>query len=957
MTDQLEMELETEEYIRRIQALNSIKDRYEFTTSSSPKISPDLLLWNFIRDERYRLESSVFMEVMETEKSWEKLRYSKILIQNHIINFTSARELLDQMAAKNFAISHFLKICIEDNLLPYPSDTVSFIHDLNYGYQLLKMVKDIESTNEKVRRRCGGQTEEFWVVYAKIGPEPVTIQVHASGIPSPRYEWYYRPNDEPGSPSDDFTWTILQATQDNVLYFDPFTFSDSGYYYCRIQHNLCVVGEVTREKLDDWTNSKKIFLRPEKGSLIITKQPLHAESSFGGSAEFNCEAESFELLSYQWFKDDEKLIGEDKPVLKLTGLTLENTGNYHCVASTYLMKEKSVIVRLSVNTSSPINGTMEDLCSQVNQGVGDKMVVKSQPELPKYARQPMPIGEKINLKFEVACGRPVVYEWLKQGIREDITVSPPEVCVRSSITPIAVGRELQGEVVEGGDGVSVWQYVCRAYCPCTGESLYSDIIRIRVAKATTNECSFPKFKIALVICEEKYQKVAEFPNLKATRNDGEALIKALQELQFQVFAFTNLTLDQIRNAVELFASFIDEETYCLFYYNGHAVGHSEDIYLAPVESSLDEQDPTPLSQILLHHGHIESVISDKNPLLGVIIYDSCRDDPKDYIKRKLEQSKQSSGYIMKNSPNLVVGYGTMPNMKAYEENDTRTGTNVGIYMKHLLTHIKKRELDIEAVFKNVQSDFQKMTLMSISDKMKPEYRSSLGQEMYLGANLRQRKCCLQQKAFFRLTRPEYLFSPFSQNSCSGRFEFPQGIKWNQDDTNLSWVHGQVTANNGLDGVLTLVASPSVFYNECEISFRFDWRGVAPIPSDVNIQVVGRNISILLRSKYVDKTSGIHHSLETLYQPCSKDRKDTFLTKDGPLFKLKDGVTTYPDNPIMLVGLQDLKDRVKLLLILRTADQLLVAPGLVCFPLPILEHTENITIRDKKSLYAGIMQHL
>ena len=48
----------------------------------------------------------------------------------------------------------------------------------------------------------------------------------------------------------------------------------------------------------------------------------------------------------------------------------------------------------------------------------------------------------------------------------------------------------------------------------------------------------------------------------------------------------------------------------------------------------------------------------------------------------------------------------MPNMKAYEENDTRTGTNVGIYMKHLLTHIKKRELDIEAVFKNVQSDFQ-----------------------------------------------------------------------------------------------------------------------------------------------------------------------------------------------------------------------------------------------------------
>jgi type IV secretory pathway ATPase VirB11/archaellum biosynthesis ATPase len=36
-------------------------------------------------------------------------------------------------------------------------------------------------------------------------------------------------------------------------------------------------------------------------------------------------------------------------------------------------------------------------------------------------------GEKINLKFEVSSARPLVYEWLKQGIREDVTLSPPEV--------------------------------------------------------------------------------------------------------------------------------------------------------------------------------------------------------------------------------------------------------------------------------------------------------------------------------------------------------------------------------------------------------------------------------------------------------------------------------------------------------------------------------------------------
>ena len=106
---------------------------------------------------------------------------------------------------------------------------------------------------------------------------------------------------------------------------------------------------------------------------------------------------------------------------------------------------------------------------------------------------------------------------------------------RCGVAPVSGGRELVGEVVEGGEGVTCWQYVCKAYCPSTGETLYSDIVKLRVAKATTNECSFPKFKIALVICEEKYQKTSQFPNLKATRNDGEALVRALQELQFQVF--------------------------------------------------------------------------------------------------------------------------------------------------------------------------------------------------------------------------------------------------------------------------------------------------------------------------------------------------------------------------------------------------------------------------------------
>ena len=107
-------------------------------------------------------------------------------------------------------------------------------------------------------------------------------------------------------------------------------------------------------------------------------------------------------------------------------------------------------------------------------GTGENMVIKTQPELPKYAQQPMPIGEKVNLKFEVSCGRPVTYEWLKQGVREDVTTAGASSSqVRSAITPVSNGRELVGEVVEGGEGITSWQYCCRAFCPSTGNVIHS----------------------------------------------------------------------------------------------------------------------------------------------------------------------------------------------------------------------------------------------------------------------------------------------------------------------------------------------------------------------------------------------------------------------------------------------------------------------------------------------------
>ena len=47
---------------------------------------------------------------------------------------------------------------------------------------------------------------------------------------------------------------------------------------------------------------------------------------------------------------------------------------------------------------------------------------------------------------------------------------------------------------------------------------------------------------------------------------------------------------------------------------------------------------------------------------------------------------------------------------------------------------------------------------------------------------------------------------------------------------------QGAADNGLDGILTMIATPSLFFNECEVHFQFNWKSLAELPGDVIVQV-------------------------------------------------------------------------------------------------------------------------
>ena len=45
-------------------------------------------------------------------------------------------------------------------------------------------------------------------------------------------------------------------------------------------------------------------------------------------------------------------------------------------------------------------------------------------------------------------------------------------------------------------------------------------------------------------------------------------------------------MDELKCAVDMFCAFIDRNTYALFYYNGHAIGHGNDVYLVSKDTNL-----------------------------------------------------------------------------------------------------------------------------------------------------------------------------------------------------------------------------------------------------------------------------------------------------------------------------------------------------------------------------------
>ncbi len=112
----------------------------------------------------------------------------------------------------------------------------------------------------------------------------------------------------------------------------------------------------------------------------------------------------------------------------------------------------------------------------------------------------------------------------------------------------------------------------------------------------------------------------------------------------------------------------------------------------------------------------------------MVIYDSCRDAPPDFLERALKR-REAITYVS----SMVVAYGTRDGMSSYEYSDVSVAQ--GLYMRHLLRHIDTDD-SVSTLFERLTDTFAREEDPSITSKMKPEFKIATKQIMSLNAPLR-----------------------------------------------------------------------------------------------------------------------------------------------------------------------------------------------------------------------------
>jgi hypothetical protein len=208
-------------------------------------------------------------------------------------------------------------------------------------------------------------------------------------------------------------------------------------------------------------------------------------------------------------------------------------------------------------------------------------------------------------------------------------------------------------------------------------------------------------RLALVIGQSAYRSVPALPN---PTNDAKAVSEALTEAGFEVSTVSDLSQNQMREAISSFAGRVaskGSDSVALVFYAGHGVQIDGENYLVPIDVEPKREADIPIMAVRLND--VLNALTSIPNRTRIVLLDACRNDPFPDISKTAGHGLAIVDAKI-GTPGTFVSFSTSPGAEADDGDGSHSP-----YTTALLLALKERGAPIEETFKHVRVAVNKAT--------------------------------------------------------------------------------------------------------------------------------------------------------------------------------------------------------------------------------------------------------
>ena len=208
-------------------------------------------------------------------------------------------------------------------------------------------------------------------------------------------------------------------------------------------------------------------------------------------------------------------------------------------------------------------------------------------------------------------------------------------------------------------------------------------------------------RLALVIGQSAYRSVPPLPN---PTNDAKAVSEALTEAGFEVSTASDLSQNQMREAISNFAGRVvrkGPDSIALVFYAGHGVQIDGENYLVPIDVEPKREADIPILAVRLTD--VLNALTSIPTRMRIVLLDACRNDPFPDVSNTAAHGLAIVDAKI-GTPGTFVSFSTSPGAEADDGDGPHSP-----YTTALLPALKERGIPIEETFKRVRVAVNKAT--------------------------------------------------------------------------------------------------------------------------------------------------------------------------------------------------------------------------------------------------------